>query len=278
VPEEKQKAFKDIEEKLLPLFNERIKLINDMADSIRKTYIESNRLHPFRELCLGYLLIARNNSLATLRLLENNLVDQINYISRNTFEMVVTLYYIDNDESERKNLTDRYFEFSAVEAHEVMKLMEDYPLLNDGTWTPERDKKVKEAYDEFIKKYSKGNKKPNTKLWSGKNMREMIESLKKVDVKKDLLYLYRLVVNMNNSFLHPTPISMRQTMKAHYNDEVHYVIRVMHLSSISASVDRIMQKFLEQFPKGRPGFRERLNDINKKNAVVSEEAKSKGIL
>lgn len=195
--EKKLSDWKNIEKRVLPLFREEIKLMEDMAKSTVAPYVMRHKLYQFRQVCLGYLLITKNNAQATIRLIKANLVHQIHYISRNTFEMVVTLYYIDNNKSQKDILTGRYFDYSKVQAYEAMKMINEYPEIFGGIGNEERDKQIQKGYDDFVSRYKTGDKKLNLKTWSGKNLRQMIEDITDDEIKIDLLHRYRLMVRLN---------------------------------------------------------------------------------
>ena len=158
---------------MLPLINELIVTINDMARSVPSKY-PSKRIYPFRELCLGYLLICRDNLEATVSLFEKDLGDQINYINRNMFEMVVTLFYIVDDKSKKEERTKRYFDYNdAVIKHKHKEMIQKHKdIFKDGL-PEEQIKAIDNNYAKFHDKY----KKPNTQSWSGLKMDKMIDGL-----------------------------------------------------------------------------------------------------
>lgn len=261
--------WKDIEKRLIPIFEIEIQLMDDITASVIKNY-HPKKIYPFREICLGYLLIAHSNAKATLFLINENLVHQVHYISRNTFEMVTTLYYIDDDESKKDALVERYFKFNAsIVPFKAMKAMHEYPETFREITTNERDKEILREHDAYIKMYGK-----NTQTWSGKNLPDMIKSLKDDETKNDLLKRYKLMVNMNNNFLHPTRQYIIQSIKDAIKREVDYKIRVMQLHSVSTSADLIIHKFLDNFPKGRPAFKQRLKKINEEYEVIRKTIRS----
>lgn len=274
---DRQYTFKEVEKKIVPLFRSQIVLMNKMAQSVSRDYIARDKLFPYRELCFGYLLIGRKNAEATLHLIKANLVHQVHYISRNTFEMMVTLYYIDNDKSKRDELTQRYFDYQGVKAHQAMKLMTDYPEPFIGIRTEENDKEVEQNYNVFIAKYTQGGKKPDLSTWSGKKLDKMIDSLTNKELKNDILRRYRIMVSMNNNFLHPTIQYLKQSILEYLKVEIDYKVRIMQLHSITTTMDLIIQKFLEHFPKGRPAFRKQLSDINDGDNAIMNSARDAGL-
>lgn len=277
--DERQKKWKILEERIILLFEAEIKLMDDIARFIKINYLErKKRRSPLRELCLGYLLISRANAQATLLLIEANLVHQVNYISRNTCEMVVNLYYIDDDQSKREDLTKRYFEYHSVKAYQTMKTINDFPDDFSGITTPEQDKKIKEDYANFIAKYTVSGKKPNINTWSGKNLKEMITAISNSEMRDALLKNYKFVTRMNNNFLHPGIQSQRAAIRNYLKVDIDYIIRVMHLNSIHTFTGLIIKKLLEHFSKGRLEFVKRLDKINKAHDSISESVREQGLL
>lgn len=241
--------------------------MDDLSMSVIEDY-HPKKLYPFRELCLGYLLIANNNAKATLPLIKANLVHQIHYVSRNMFEMVVILYYIDDDKSKKEELINRYFAFnSSIVPYKAMISMKEYPAPFEGIRTDKRDEEIIEGRKEFIKRYGK-----ETQTLSGKLLPDMIKAINDTETKNDLLKRYRLMTQMNNNFLHPTMQHFESAKKDFVSKEVDYKIRIMQLHSVSTSADLIIQKFLESFQKGRPNFRRRLTEINENYSSIMESS------
>jgi len=274
----KQYTWKQAEEATVPLFRSQIYLMDKMAQSVNKDYIASNKLFAFRELCLGCLLIGRNNSEATLCLIKDNLVDQVHYISRNTFEMMVILYYIDNDKLKRDELAQRFFDYQSIVSYQAKQVMTDYPESFIGIRTEENDREVEQNHNAFILKYTQDGKKPDLKSWSGKNLYSMIACLTDKKLKDDLMKRYQVMIKANNNYLHPTIQSLRQSIIKYLEGEIDYKFRVMQLHSIITSVDLIILKFLEQFPKGRIAFLKQHDDIVAGHNEVVNSAKDAGLL
>jgi hypothetical protein len=269
-------SWKDVEDQLVPAFSSTISLMDKILHSAAANYIASKKLYLFRELCFGFLCTGRNNSDATLKLLEANLVDQIHYISRNTFEMMVILYYIDNDRHTKDVLSQRFFDYSTVDANQAMNVMINYPETFRGMRTEEDDRKAKQNYETFISRYTCS--KPDLRTWSGKDMYHMIDSLKDVDIKADFLKRYRFMVWSNNKFLHPTPLSLQQSIIRYLNGEIDHKYRVMQLSSVFTSMFDIIKKVLGQFNKGRIELRNELDKIKDQHEEITRDARYRGLL
>lgn len=262
-------GWRGIEERVITVFKEKIKLMDDMAESAIQNY-HPKKIHPFRELCLGYFMIANNNSKAALRLIEDDLVHQVHYISRNTFEMAVTLYYIDDDKSKKDNLIERYFKYNAsIVPYKTLNSMKEYPKAFEGIRTDKRDEEILKAQTEFIKKYGK-----EINSWSGKFIPVMIKDIKNTEIRNDLLKGYSIMVKMNNNFLHPTRQYILTAIKDFTSKKVDHKVRVMQLHSVSTSADFIMWKFLDNFSKGRPVFKKRLSEINENNDNIMESIRA----
>lgn len=262
-----KKEWLEVEKKVISVFKKEVSLMTDLSMSVIEDY-HPKKLYPFRELCLGYLLIANNNAKAALRLIKANLVHQIHYISRNMFEMVVTLYYIDDDKLKKEELINRYFAFnSSIVPYKAMISMKEYPAPFEGIRTDKRDEEIIEGRKEFIKRYGK-----ETQTWSGKGLPDMIKTISDLETRNDLLKRYSLMVQMNNNFLHPTMQHFKSAKRDFVSKEVDYKIRVTQLHSVSTSADLIIRKFLESFQKGRPDFRERLDEINESYSSIMKSS------
>ncbi|HBR22284.1 MAG TPA: hypothetical protein DD713_06935 [Nitrospiraceae bacterium] len=270
-------AWIDVEKELVSLVYSEISIIDKMLQSASVNYITSNRLFPYRELCFGFLVVARNNTEATLKLIEANLVDQIHFISRNTFEMMVILYYIDNDKFKRDELTQRFFDYHIVTAHRAMHIIESYPRSFVGVITEGNANEIKRDYDAFLTKYSQDGKKPSLTTWSGKNLSDMIDTISDENCKNDLMKRYKFMISANNYFLHPTELSLRQSILKYRESEISYKLRVKQIHSVLTSVDLIIHKYLEQFPKGRPAFKRELKDINNKHNKLVANTEAAGL-
>jgi hypothetical protein len=158
-----------------------------------------------------------------------------------------------------------------------MKLMIDYPEPFVGIRTEEKDKEVESNYKAFITRFTKDGKKPDLKTWSGKTIDKMIDSLTNKELKTDLLRRYRIMISMNNNFLHPTPQYLKKSILDYLKAETDYKVRIMQLHSITTTMDLIIQKFLEHFPKGRPAFRRQLSNINDGYNAIVRRAKNAGL-
>jgi hypothetical protein len=257
--------FKKLKQQTIPIVKEIIEIIKDMALVVPKKYDES-RMSPFRELCLGYLLISKNNIEAALRLLENGLVHQIHYINRNMFELVVTLFYIDDNSRNTEARVQRYFEYNdAVINHKAREMLRKYQNLYKKELPKEIQEELEQKYRNFIEKYKKEDgKKPNEQSWSGLNLFELIGELTDKTVKERLLTHYQIVVSINNSFLHPTIAHIRSALGDFYSGEIDERIGILQIRTIVFLVGLMMDKFLLHFQKGRPAFRSRIDEVEKK--------------
>lgn len=262
-------GWRGIEERVITVFKEKIKLMDDMAESAIQNY-HPKKIHPFRELCLGYLVIANNNSKAALRLIEDNFVHQVHYISRNMFEMITTLYCIDDDKSKKDDLIERYFKYNAsIVPYKAMRTMKRYPRAFEGIRTDEMDEEIMNARTDFKKTYGE-----KIQTWSGKSTPEMIEDIKNLEIRNDLMKRYCIMVQANNNFLHPTRQYIITAIKDFTSKNTDHKVRVMQLHSVSISADLIIRKFLDNFPKGRPVFRKRLSEISENNNNIMESVRA----
>jgi hypothetical protein len=273
-------TWKEIEEDVVTTFHSQIVLMDEMLQSVSKNYIDKNKLFLFRELCFGFLWFGRNNSKATISLIKENLVDQVHYISRNTFEMMVILYYIDNDNDKlkRDELAQRFFNYQSVLSRQVMKVITDYPESFTDLKTEGQDRVIEQGYKDFISKYKEKGEKLDLKSWSGKNLYAMIDCFNNKEQKIDLMKRYQMMIKVNNNYLHPTYQSLRQSILRFLMDETDYKLRVTQLHSVTTSIDLIMQKFMEHFSKDRIAFRNRLRDIDYQYNAIMNRARDAGLL
>lgn len=244
---------------LLSVMRELIDLFNDMVISSRENYM--GKLYPVRELFVGYLLLCRDNLKATILLLENNLGHQLYFISRNIFEMAVTLFYILDEESKTSERVDRYFEYNnsfkrQLGSHMLSKLQK----LGFGNGIELDVEEIEQNCKAFKEKYGKDGK-LRVDNWSGMNTVQMIESFSEESVREEFLDAYEIGVKSSNSILHPTRFSLRQAIDDYFSGEINYRFQLGATSEIAGLSAAIADKFLTQFPKGRPIFAERLEGI-----------------
>jgi hypothetical protein len=133
-------------------------------------------------------------------------------------------------------------------------------------------------YEAFKSQYKQDGKKFVSSSWSGKSLYEMINCLNNNEQKSELMKGYRLVVNMNNNFLHPTFQSLRQSILNYREGKIDHKYTVMQLHSIIITMHFIMDKFLEYFSKGRPAFKKQFSDIKDGHNAIVDRAKSTGLL
>ena len=238
-----------------------------MARAVPSNYPKA-RIYPFRELCLGYLLICKDNLEATVCLLDKNLGDQINYINRNMFEMVVTLFYISDDKSKKEERTKRYFDYNdAVVKYRHKEMILKHKDIFPGGLLEEQIKLIDQHYKKFENEYHK----PNRQSWSGLKIDKMIESLSSSDEKDKLLKHYQVAVYLNNQFLHPSILHIRSAFKAFFeNKSNHHAIMLQVMTTLYLA-GYIVDKFLSEFQKGRPAFQTRVEATAKKIIELEKE-------
>jgi len=256
--EEQLKNYKD---DLLSVLHELIEACGDMALSCRGNYV--NKLYPVRELCLGYLLLCRDNLKATILLLENNQGHQLYFICRNIFELAVTLFYILDAPIKMDERTDRYFAYNnSIKRQLGINILSKLAELGYTCPTETNSEKVNKNCEDFKEKYARDGKlKDDT--WSGLNMVQMIESFSG-SVKEEFLQTYHIGIKISNSYLHPTRTSLRQAIEDFYSGKIDYKFQLPATSFIAGLSLAIADKYLTQFSKGRPKFIERLEDIRTK--------------
>jgi Family of unknown function (DUF5677) len=263
----------ELKEQYVSIINEVIKIMEDMARAVPSNYSDK-KIYPFRDLCLGYLLICKSNVEAALRLFENNLGDQINYINRNMFEMVVTLFYINDDNNKKDERVTRYFEYNnAILNYRTKESILKYHDSLSKKISDELNKKINQKYKDFGEKYCKkeGNKKPSKHSWSGMKISEMIESLSNQSDKEKLLKHYKIAITLNNAFLHPTITYIRIAFSEFYEHKTNYNLLTLQAVTVLHLAGYIIDIFLSQFQKGRPAFQARIEAAgNKFNQLENE--------
>jgi hypothetical protein len=269
-------TYRHWEADLVPVFSSTILFMDKILHLAAANYIRTNKLYTFREICFGFLHIGRNNSQATLMLLEANLVDQIHYISRNTFEMALTLYFIDNDKSTRDSLAQRFKDYRCVVSHKVKNKLGKYKSIFGEMTKEEDDAKIEKDYKTFISKY--GCDKNQLQTWSGKKMDKMIDILSDEELKSNMLRHYDLVTWANNMYLHANPLSLQESIRKYLRDEIDYKNRVMLLGSVFTTVLWIIEKALEQFSKNRIELTNDLSVIKKQHEEINQRARFNKLL
>jgi hypothetical protein len=238
-----------------------VHIINDMAIAVSKNY-QPKKMHQFRFLCLGYLLIAKNNIEATIQLAEANLVHQLNYISRNMFEMVLTLYYIDDYKHKKNERIKRFYDYTnSIKRRQASERIVKYPDIFgpiDAKIEAEVDQKIKE-FREMNK--SKEGRKINEISWSGLNMAQMIEALSDIELRKQLTKEYEIIIALNNNFLHASGFYVKLAIKDFYSKKIDFRLFAGHVNTILSCTYMITEKTLNEFSKGRPAFKERMGKV-----------------
>jgi len=257
-----KQSQEDLEETFkvrITFLKEQVKLMTDIFENARKNYATKTkyRIYNYRYFCIGSLLIARNNADATAHIIDDNPY-QIHYISRNMCELTVNLYYIFDDDSLREERLKRYIDFNhAVLPYKAMEIIKKYPDVFKDTKGEERFAEIERKLDEFRMKYKNFSK----NYWSGMPLDKMIWKLQNKETRDDLLALYNFVVKSNNDYLHPSWHYMNKVIKDTINRTMDYETRIMLLSTIFAAGNLIIKKFLDQFPKGRPDFLKRKEEL-----------------
>lgn len=260
----RNKEWQIKDDALIKVLQDEICLADDMSKHIEEIYDRQLRMTPYRLLCLGYLITGRNNLDSSQKLIEANLVHQVHYICRNSFELVITLYFIENFKNhERDSWVKRYYDYSAVIQHKAKKIMYKHAATLEPITTPEKDAEIEAKYKEFEKKYKPTtDKKINTNTWSGIDNRAMINLITDQDTKDRLMMLYDTIVKGNNLFLHPTQHSMQEEIVSFFSKKVDYKQRYAMLYGLVTAMKMIFEVCLKKFSKGRIEFSRRLKLID----------------
>jgi hypothetical protein len=186
------------------------------------------------------------------------------------FEMVLTLYYIDDDMNKKNERISRFFEYNdSIKRNQARQVVLKYPEIFGEIRRKDIEDEIDHKVIEFKEKYKKQEgKKVNDRTWSGLTMPQMIEAITDSSLKTQLTREYDIMTAMNNNFLHPTKQYLKIVFKEFYSKEINYKDRVMHMSSVLSMSYMIIEICLSQFSKGRPVFRERLTQVY--NKIVTQ--------
>jgi hypothetical protein len=265
-------SWREIEDEISQIYVEELSLLDEMIESVKNNY-QSNRMTPFRLLCFGILIICRDNAKAGLLLIKQDLIHQVHYISRNMFEMIVNLCFIDNEESKRGELVERFFDYGIVNGFKTLNKMNKYPLIPQSERTEQRDRDIENGYNHYKNKYKDVKGKVNLKTWSGKTLPEMIKCVKDPKLCENLMTGYDIMNETNNLFLHLSNEYVRTVIKGEFEGVTDYQMRYTQLSSLMLSADLIIKKYFIHFQKNRPAFRRKYDDIERRLDQIAAEAK-----
>jgi len=241
-----------------------VNLINDIFLSAWENYGASKRMYRHRHLCMGTLLVARQNTEATVYLIQAGLVHQVNYISRNMLELTINLCYILDDETQRDARVDRYIRYSdEILPYRAWQASEKYPeMFVKKQASQDRIETIRQRYGAFVERYrEKQNKDPNIESWIGMNMGRMIDAMKNEETRQGIRVLYDIVARSNNFYLHPSWYYLKSAISETVKPDKNYEETASQMTMIFLTACKVVTTFLEQFPKRRPEFLEKLGHI-----------------
>jgi Family of unknown function (DUF5677) len=264
-----EQSDKDLEETLktrIPLLKAQVELMTDIFNTAWTNYAtKTGKMYYYRYFCIGSLLVARDNTNATVHLIEARLPYQVHYISRNMCELTVNLYYIFDDDAKREERLIRYGESSqAVIPYKAMKTIKKYSNPMGDTKFDKLCPVKEKEFDEHKKKYVDFNR----NYWSGLTLNNMIVALKDKEerdkeTKDALLKLYDLIVGSNNDYLHPSWYYLEKVIEDTCRGALHSETILLTVALFGAG-NLIINKVLENFPKGRPDFTGRKTFLEEK--------------
>jgi hypothetical protein len=269
--------WRDVEEMITRVYMEEIALMDDMIESIKNNY-HARQITPFREICFGYMVICRNNAKAALLLIKENLIHQVHYISRNMFEMVVNLCFIDNDDSKRQGLIERYFEYRIIGAYKTLEKMRKYSSIPQTVRTVQKDREIESNYESFKNKYKDAKGKINLNAWSGKTLPAMIKEIKDKQLRDNLTTGYDMMADINNQFLHLTHQYLGTVIKEEFDGNIDYKMRYTQLNSFMISTGLVIEICFNHFQRNRPAFKERYNSIEEGRKAIGDTIIQQGLL
>ena len=223
------------------------------------------RMYPHRQLCMGTLIVARHNTEATIHLIEKKLIHQVHYISRSMLELTINLYYILDDKSERDARLERYMLYSdEVLPRKALMAKRKYPDAFKGGISEQQGEVKEKRYRDFLERYSNSSTpNVNTQSWSGMTMDKMIVGILNKETRKELQTLYDLIIKSNNFYLHPSWYYLKNAVVGTTKADRDYQESIAMMTMLFMAAEKVVSKFLENFPKGRIAFVARMRDISK---------------
>jgi hypothetical protein len=187
------------------------------------------------------------------------------------FEMVVNLCFIDNEDSKREELVERFFDYRYRDAFKALRTMKNYPSIPQAVRTEQKDRDVEQGYTYFKNKYKDVNGKIDPRTWSGKTLPDMIKCIKDKTLCENLMTGYDTMTETNNRFLHLSYDYVRTVIDGEYKRVTDYQMRYTQLSSLMVSADLIIKKCFLHFQKNRPAFKIKYEDIEKRHDQIQIE-------
>lgn len=244
--------------KIIPVIEKQMIFVEEIITSFMENN-DVNKISDFQLLCLGYLIIAKNNLKATYLLVTENLFHQAHLIRRNMFEMTLNLFYMDhNIDYARDVLVERYFDHGVVRSYDALQTMLRHPEGFENVRNEVNDNTVMTAYHNYLTKYGLVRK-PQT--WSGKTLDKMIASIS--DEKYQSLFLeeYALLNRVDNWLLHPSALYVKMAIEAEEFNNKYYATKTALLSSMYQLTHRIISKFFYVNEACAIDFSDRLNKL-----------------
>lgn len=241
-----------------------VNLMNDIILSAWKNCgAGTKRMYPYRQLCIGTLIVARNNAEATIHLVDAELIHQVHYISRSMLELTINLYYILDDEAERDARLERYRRYSdEVLPFKVLQVARKYPDRFKSQITEEQAEVKEKRCKGFLARYKRSSgKDPSEESWSDMKMPDMIKKIINEEDRKELQTLYDFIVKLNNWYLHPSWYYLKSATADLVNPNRDHQESIAQMTMIFTAGEKIVMKSLANFPRGRPEFQARLTEI-----------------
>jgi Family of unknown function (DUF5677) len=249
-------------DKIIPILEDTIILLEDMSRSFQNDY-HINKISHFRSLCYGYILISKYNINTSLLLFRNKKMYQVHYISRNMIEMVINLFYINSDKSERKERVKRFFDYRYVQEYNLLDTLKHFPEEFREFRNKNQEVKTEKNYNKYKSRYKITQKFVTD--WSGISLYQRIEKISDEQKRKFLLRFYYLTTRNDNQYVHPSTKYIRSIIDEEFrtgvNDDKNKMVESSLLESIFISVSMIIGIYLEHFQKNRQIFRNKYDEL-----------------
>jgi hypothetical protein len=194
------------------------------------------------------------------------------------FEMVVNICFIDNDDSERQGLVERYFKYGIIGAYKTLEKMKKYSSMSQAGRTLQKEREVESNYEFFKNKYKDSKGKINLNSWSGKTLPAMIKEIKDTKLRENVTTGYDMMADINNQFLHISQQYLGIVIAEEFDGNIDYKMRYTQLSSFMISTGLIIEVCFKYFQKNRPAFKNRYKSIEEGRKEIGDKIIQQGLL
>ena len=186
------------------------------------------------------------------------------------FEMVVNLYYINDDKSEREERLKRFFYYDVVLQYNTLEIYRHIPEMSRDFGFEKHDSRIQSEYNQYKSRYKIKNNVPN---WSGYNLLDMINKISDEGKRNDLFNGFYLLTKNNNMYVHPSIKYIKNIIDEEYGDGFKHkdAMLLSLLESVFVSVIHIKDIYLEHFQKNRQYFRNKCNELKTRHEKIRSQ-------